>query len=210
MLIFIDDSGDPGFKIEKGSTKAFVIALIIFDDGLDAEETALKIKKLRKKLKKSERFEFKFNKCSKKFRIKFLETIKGCKFRIRAIVMLKNRIYGKELQRSKESFYNYSIKIVLKHNRGTIKNARLRLDGRGEREFRKKLTVYLRKQLGSGVIKNLRFRDSKKDVLIQLADMVAGSINRTFSEKKDAKIYFDIIKRKASKTNKGDIWIFGK
>ncbi|MBU1159766.1 DUF3800 domain-containing protein [Patescibacteria group bacterium] len=26
MLVFIDDSGDPGFKLDKGSTKFFVIS----------------------------------------------------------------------------------------------------------------------------------------------------------------------------------------
>lgn len=36
MLVFIDDSGDPGFKIEKGSSSVFVIALVIFDDDLEA------------------------------------------------------------------------------------------------------------------------------------------------------------------------------
>lgn len=210
MLVFIDESGDPGFKTEKGSTKVFVIVLVIFDDDLDAEETALEIKKFRREIGKSDRFEFKFNKCSKDLRIGFLKAIKNCKFRIRAIVMIKDKIYGQELKRSKESFYNYAIKSVLKYNKGTIKNARLRLDGRGEREFRKRLTVYLRKALGTGIIKNLRFRDSKNDVLIQLADMVVGSINRYYSEKEDAKIYFDIVKKKAGKENKGDIWIFGK
>lgn len=32
MLVFLDDSGDPGFKVGKGSTPCFVIALVIFDD----------------------------------------------------------------------------------------------------------------------------------------------------------------------------------
>lgn len=210
MLVFIDESGDPGFKTEKGSTNIFAIVLVIFDDDLDAEETALEIKKFRREIGKSDGFEFKFNKCSKDLRIGFLKVVKDCKFRIRAIVMIKDKIYGSELRRSKESFYNYAIKSVLKYNKGTIKSARLRLDGRGEREFRKRLTVYLRKELGAGIIKNLRFRDSKNDVLIQLADMVVGSINRYYSEKGDAKIYFDIIKKKANKENKGDIWVFGK
>lgn len=30
MLIFIDDSGDPGFKMDAGSSHFFVIALLIF------------------------------------------------------------------------------------------------------------------------------------------------------------------------------------
>jgi hypothetical protein len=36
MLVFIDDSGDPGFKLDRGSTPFFVIALVIFEDELEA------------------------------------------------------------------------------------------------------------------------------------------------------------------------------
>ena len=32
MLVFIDESGDPGFKIEKGSSPVFVTAMVIFDE----------------------------------------------------------------------------------------------------------------------------------------------------------------------------------
>ena len=50
QLVFIDDSGDPGFKLNRGSSKHFVIACVIFDDPLDAEETALQMKKFRRDL----------------------------------------------------------------------------------------------------------------------------------------------------------------
>jgi len=149
MIVFIDDSGDPGFKITKGSSRVFVICCVVFDDELEAEKTAIKIKELRRRLKKSDRFEFKFNKCSRKIRVEFLKAIADSKFRVRAIVMPKEKIYSEELKRSKESFYNFTIKMVLKHSAGTIKNARIRLDGRGNREFRRKLLVYLRKNLNT-------------------------------------------------------------
>lgn len=73
MLVFIDDSGDPGFKLQKGSSPCFVIALIIFDDPLEAEKTSLAIKELRRKLKVSDLYEFKFNKMDKKFKTKELQ-----------------------------------------------------------------------------------------------------------------------------------------
>jgi hypothetical protein len=44
MLVFIDDSGDPGFKIGKGSTSHFIISMVIFADELEAEKTAVAIK----------------------------------------------------------------------------------------------------------------------------------------------------------------------
>ena len=207
MLIFLDDSGDPGFKIEKGSSNVFVIALVIFDDHLEAEETALKIKRLRRELGKGDEFEFKFNKCSKTIRCHFLNTVADCKFRIRALVMRKEKIYGKELRGSKKSFYAYTVKMVLKHNNDTIRDARLKMDGHGERKFRREFLAYLRRELNhpdKKIISHLRFVDSKKNVLIQLADMVAGAVYRSFSNKSDASIYRDIKKREE------DVWIFGR
>jgi hypothetical protein len=204
MQVFIDDSGDPGFKTDKGSSKTFIICCIIFDDELEAERTAVRIKELRRELKKSDRFEFKFNKSSKDYRCLFLETVRNFQFRIRAIVMQKEIIRSDELRNSKASFYNYTIKQVLRHHQGTLKNARIRLDGHGNREFRKGLLVYLRNNIEPGTIKNLRFRDSNRDVLIQLADMVAGSIGRTFQkDKTDCDLYWDIIKCRNE-----DLWIF--
>jgi hypothetical protein len=207
MIVFIDESGDPGFKISKGSSLHFVVALVIFDEELFAEETALKIKKLRKKLNKSDQFEFKFNKCGQKIRKAFLHEIESCHFRIRAIVFNKEKIYSSFLRTSKESYYNFALRQVLEHNNKTINNAKLRLDGRGEKEFRKQLTSYLRKHLNyktKKVMHNLRFRDSKKDVLIQLADMVAGSIRRYYDQKtQDYAVYRKIIKLKEE-----DVWQF--
>ncbi|MEW6410101.1 MAG: DUF3800 domain-containing protein [Nitrospirota bacterium] len=212
MLIFIDDSGDPGFKVGKGSSPVFVIALVIFDDELEAEETALKIKKLKRTMGLSDNYEFRFNKCSKDFRLNFLKAIADCEFRVRAIALRKHRIYGKELRNSRESFYNYAIKSVLKYHGGTIRDAKLRLDGHGDRRLKQALTTYLRRELnpvidmGDKVFKNLKFVDSKKNVLIQLADMVAGTIRRSYNkEKEDSNLYREIILDRIE-----DVWDFGR
>ena len=90
MIVFIDDSGDPGFKTKKGSSPIFVIALVIFDDNLEAEKTSLAIKELRRKLKVSDRYEFKFNKTNRKFRKEFFEAVRSFSFRVRAIVVMKD------------------------------------------------------------------------------------------------------------------------
>jgi len=211
MLVFIDDSGDPGFKFNKGSSKVFVIACVIFDDELEAEKTAVAIKGFRRKMKFPDTMEFKFNKSSKKVRKGFLTEVSKYKFRIRAIVMQKEKIYGRELRRSKESFYSYAIKMVLKYDNQTLKNAKIKLDGHGERIFRRKLTTYLRRELNirqEKVVSQLRFVNSKTNVLIQLADMIAGAIYRKHtSNKKDADIYYSILKKHKRIQ---DCWIFGK
>lgn len=207
MIVFIDESGDPGFKTQKGSSSHFVIALIIFQEELTAEETALVIKRLRKELGHSQNFEFKFNKSNKDHRIAFLKAVNMCHFHIRAIIVEKEKLYSKYLRENKENFYNFALKQVLEHNSGTIKDAKIRLDGRGERIFRQQLSTYLRRSLNSQtkhVMHNLRFRDSKQDVLIQLADMVAGSLHRYYNHKGDDwKVYRKLIQKKEQ-----DIWEF--
>ena len=51
--------------------------------------------------------------------------------------MDKRRIYGVELRSCKESFYRYAVKMVLKYSLGKITGARLKIDGHGDRAFRR-------------------------------------------------------------------------
>lgn len=206
MLMFIDDSGDPGFKLEKGSSKHFVIACVIFDDNLDAEETALKIKRLRRTLNWRDDHEFKFSKASKDIRLAFLNEVKGCNFRIRAIVADKSLIRSPELKSNKNKFYNYMIKEVLSKSGDSIIDGSIRFDGHEDRAYKKAATTYFRQQANprGSVIKDMKFVNSKSDSLIQLADMVAGSILRTTQPvKTDNSEYLKVIKKRVE-----DIWYF--
>jgi hypothetical protein len=207
MLIFIDDSGDPGFKFDKGSTSHFIISMVIFDDELEAEKTAVEIKELKRRIGFSDQTEFRFFKTNNRYKIKFLETISKFDFRIRCLVVDKKKVYSPQLKGNKNSFYAYFIKEVLKNNNDTIIDAKIRLDGGGSREFRKTFLTYLRRELNSKdkkVMKNFKMVDSKRDVLIQMADMIAGSINRAQNkEKRDCNDYKSIIKSKID-----DEWFF--
>jgi len=199
QLIFIDDSGDPSFSLHKGASARFVIACVIFDDTLVAEETAVAIKKYRRSIGFPDDVEFKFVKSKDKIKRGFLQAISQYDFRVRAIVVDKSIIRGLELKRSQDSFYSYFIKQVLLHNKGTLTNAKIRLDGHGNRLFRRNLSTYLRRELNDSrtIMKNLQLVDSKKDVLIQMADMVAGTIRRSYDDsKKTNKEYKKIINKK--------------
>jgi len=207
MLIFIDDSGDPGFKLEKGSSAVFVIVMVIFKDNLIAEETALRIKKLRRELGFRDEYEFKFNKCHRDLRIKFLQSIRKYNFDIRAIVVIKEKIFSLTLRSSKEKFYNFIVRNLLSYYEDEFfDKATVKIDGRASKILRKDFDHYLRKMINSpkkkriGKIKHI---NSKSDMLIQLADMAAGSIRRSYDvQKTDSKDYLAIIKERTS------IWEF--
>ncbi len=205
MIIFIDDSGDPGFRIAKGSSQVFIIALIIFYDDLEAEKTSVAIKELRRKLKVSDLYEFKFNKMNKRFRNTFINVVKRFDYKIRAIVVRKQAIYSPRLRIYKENFYNYIIMQIFKQSRG-IKNAKLRFDKRGEKALRNELRVYLSRELDNKnkkIFRDLKFVDSRQNTLIQLADMMAGSIFAYYTGKD--KTYLNVLK-KAKRIE--DIWEF--
>lgn len=206
MLVFIDDSGDPGFQIQKGSSAVFVIALAIFDDNLEAEKTSLAIKELRRKLKVSDNYEFKFNKSERRFKDAFFNQVIQFKYRVRAIVVKKEIIYSLRLRTYKENFYNYIIMQVLKQSKGYIKNAKLKFDKRGEKAIRDQLRVYLSRELDNktnNIFSDFKFVDSKQNTLIQLADMVAGSIFAAHARKVNS--YLKLLE-KAGRIE--DIWDF--
>ena len=184
MYVFLDESGDAGFKLEQGSSTFFIIVLIIFDSAEDAQQTERKIRDLRVSLKVRDNFEFKFNKMDDFRRLQFLEAVRGCPFRIRAMVVDKRLIHSDTLRKDKNKFYNYFVEKVLEHNQGRIRQAKLRVDGSGGREFKNAFKTYLRQRLPSGTLADCKFKDSASDSLIQLADMVAGALRRHYDPNK--------------------------
>ena len=178
MLIFIDESGDPGFKLARGSTSHFVVAMVIFDKNEDAELTSEVIKNALIDLKIKP--EFKFSKSRDGIRDEFFNKIKHCKFRVRALVVDKKNIYSPTLRENDEKFYNYFVKQLINFDELKLNNASIKIDGSGDREFKNELLRYLRSQIKPNLTFKVKFVDSQKDALIQLADMVAGAIYRSY------------------------------
>src|SRR5690606_2992489 len=69
MLVYIDESGDAGFKVDRGSSPVFVAAMVIFDDADDAALTRRLIEgSAARQLHKGE---FKFSKTKDEVRDRF-------------------------------------------------------------------------------------------------------------------------------------------
>lgn len=61
MLVFIDESGDPGFKMDRGSSPVFAAVMVVFDDKAAALHADAVIEDALRDLRAFP--EFKFNKC---------------------------------------------------------------------------------------------------------------------------------------------------
>ncbi len=178
MLVFIDESGDPGFKLLKGASPVFVLAMVIFDSADDARAMDDLIAKSR--VRRIHKGEFKFNKCRDEIRDLYFEEVTRGRFRVRAIVVKKEIIYSPRLQSDKEAFYEYFVKTMMRNDGGALRNAKIIIDGSGDREFRQNLATALRRRLQDGAVKDVTFKDSAAVPLVQLADMCVGAIARSY------------------------------
>jgi len=202
MLIFIDESGDPGFKFSKGSSQYFAMALVAFKDVEQSLVTAQAIDELANGLRSFT--EFKFSKSRPEIRDKFFEAVNPFQFSIRAIVIRKEEVYSQNLRTNKENFYNFFVKSMLKFDNGLLQNAKVVIDGSGDRAFKKELASYLRNKTRQGAIRKIAFSDSKNDRLIQLADMCVGAIARSYtSNSQDSERWQKMLKNKID-----NIWDF--
>lgn len=196
MLVFIDESGDAGLKLDKGSSRLFTVVLVVFEETEEAEKTDKRIDLLRSELGLHPQFEFHFNGMNHRLRRTFLETVSTGGFFYYGIVINKTKLTGPGF-RFKESFYKYACSLVFENAKPRLSDATIVIDGSGSKDFQRQLGTYLRKKTattgGGCLIRKVKIQDSKKNNLLQLADMVCGSVARRYTDKAEASVYSDLI-----------------
>ena len=197
MLVFLDESGDPGMKLSGGSSDLFIVTLVIFNDHDEAQAADDRVRLLRQELGVNEAFEFKFNKMNRAFRTAFLEAVGGFDFFYFGIVLNKKRLHGPGFQ-FKQSFYKYTCSLVFENAKPHLTDATVVIDGSGSREFRQQINTYLRRKINDKkatvrIIRKVKVQDSHRNNLLQLADVVCGAVARSYGEKADAKEYRRLI-----------------
>ena len=185
MLVFIDESGDSGLKIEQGSSKFFTIALVAFEDQEEANACDQRISLLRRELGWKEGSEFHFNKNNEEIRKSFLNAVLPYNFFYYGIVINKEtqKQLG-EIFKSKESFYKFACGLVFSNAKEKMRNAIVTIDQSGSSDFRASLSKYLRTKVNEGTIRKVKMQDSHRNNLLQLSDYVAGVINRSVQDRK--------------------------
>ncbi|HEX5505384.1 MAG TPA: DUF3800 domain-containing protein [Thermomicrobiales bacterium] len=194
MFVYLDESGDTGFRFDRGSTRYFVVTLLLVDDPLPLHAA---VDDLKRDLHFSPRAEFKFAKSSHTVRERFLETINPLAFGVRALIVDKLAITRPQM-RNKETFYNYFVRLVLDYDYGSISRATLILDEsvrsrKSKEEFRTYLRRMLNTEVDSPKLTKITYHRSHADNLLQVNDMVCGAIYAAYN--KGEPRYRQIIKR---------------
>lgn len=195
MFVYLDESGDTGFRFRHGSTRYFVIALLLVDDPIPIQAT---IDELRRELRYDARTEFKFSHTREENRKKFLARLIRHDFAIRAMVVDKTYL-AEPRMKHRDSFYGELVRVILQHAGEAIRDAVLVLDESVKsRKRQDRVGTVLRRALNDGPA-HPRLRDvvrhkSRADNLIQAADMVSGAIYCAYHRNDDR--YLRIIRRK--------------
>lgn len=189
MIAFVDESGDTGMKLGRGSSPHFVVTIVIFSDEAHAQQCNNAINTLRTTLGFGPKQEFKFSKCSRAIRLAFFELITKSQFCYYSFALNKANVHSPGFQH-KDSHYKLPINYLFQNARKKLIDARVFFDACGGRQFTEELRRYLNKKIvdknGRCLIKKMTAQKSHQNSLIQLADMVCGAVARSLDPKKDS------------------------
>jgi hypothetical protein len=202
MLVFIDESGDAGLKIDEGSSSHFVVTLVVFEDKAEAFKVDEHFIELRKQLKLHKEFEFHFTKLSDKLRKHFLNEVSQFEFKYFSFIIHK-KIFDENLIKHGREFYKFAFKEACLLAKDFLADSTLIIDGQSSREFRQEFEKHLKSNLNTDNhwrIKKMKMQDSHKNNLLQLADMVCGAVASAFRDDKyKSDIYWKIINLREEK-----------
>jgi hypothetical protein len=200
VQVYVDESGDSGMQGKPGSSLYFVVAAVLFDSDESAKRCRAAIRGLHESLGWSSRQEFKFNRANKEIRSQFFNAVRDHDFWFNAVVLNKKSLTGPGFQ-FKDPFYKYTVRLVFTNAKSYLEAATVVMDQCGSRDFRQQMEKYLKAQMtgkdGACPIKSVRTEKSHACELVQMADMVAGAVARSFNpDKSDAKMYRAIIRHR--------------
>lgn len=182
--IYIDESGDTGIKFSEGSSRFFIVSLLIINNE-DVSKTEGIINKIKDTLNMKQK-ELKFSQTPFNKKFSFFKKIKKVDFIAHVF------IYNKIVQQNFSWYISQSLKYLKFDD---IKNIKITIDGLDKN----KLTGDNIKTIGNiykGIRVKIIFEDSKKNILLQFSDMLAGLVNSTNKNKMDYKVLLKMIENK--------------
>ncbi len=151
----------------------------------------------RRSLGWRDKHEFKFRTTAKNIKLQFLKNV--CKFPFEIYIVYLHKANHPNVFKFSdgEKLYNWATKELLAMM--PLEEAKVKIDGKYGKQYNLHVKTYIRKELNtkSRKVADFSVQDSRRDNLIQLADIIAGSINRSFqTDKTDSDEYIHIIKKK--------------
>lgn len=202
LYAFTDESGSHGWKFDKKDVSTHFIICAIIVESSEIDNLRENVEKIRKKYFQTG--EMKSSRVSKnhKRRIKILSDLLKLNFTIFPVVFDKTECFNMQGLLYKKTFYKFMNNIVYKELRNGFEKLTVVADEIGTSDYMKSFIKYIKNKedipnlLGEA---DFLFHNSKNDVLIQLADFMAGTLSFSFDKNKmseEAPDYYKILQPK--------------
>lgn len=165
--VFVDESGDLGLKLNKGSTRYFVIVGVVFEHETDLTNCQESIASYYKLKNLPQKFEVKFHKTNDKTIDTFLSNLENINYKYITLILDKRHVIYK---------YSYVelLAILLKSLPCTYEKLNIVIDGHSSKKMLRLVKNTLRNTLEVKVY-SVKFHKSETDSILQLADIIAGT-----------------------------------
>jgi hypothetical protein len=180
MFVYLDETGDTGFKFDKGSSRYVIVTILVTTDPvpLNAEIDAF-----RREQRFPDNHEFKFYSSPDSVRSRFLRLLLKHECLVRCLIVDKHRLSLVQTPDS-EVLYNTVVAMLLQHGEPWLIDARLILDRRHQHAAKQGLAPFVRRELNHGGVRRIRdikYHESHRDNLLQAVDMASGAINARYA-----------------------------
>ncbi len=197
---FVDEFGGFGFDFSKANTSKYFIlcSVIVKAEQLSALENA--IDNLRKKYFSNSEMKSSNIGSDDKRRMVLITEILKLDFKIIALVADKEDFYNSAITNYKQVFYKYMHKLLYNNLYSVYPKLKIYADELGDEDFRNGFKKYVSNNRPTYNIFNeydFDFIDSTSSNLVQLADIIVGSIARKLNDD-NAPNYIEILKGKIS------------
>lgn len=186
---FVDEFGAFGYDFENsGCSTHFIITAIIVDED-DLSTVSNGVEEIRKHYFQKGEIKSSKIKRNHKRRVVILNALKKLPFHIFTFVCDKRKIYENSGLRYKPSFYKFLNNLVYQELRIAYSNLTITADEIGGNDYLISFANYVRsKEIPLDLFdeSSFKFEDSKNCDIIQVADIVSGSLAYNYDHKKIA------------------------
>lgn len=205
---YIDEYGDTNIKVEKDGVSAFFIITVIFvpEDELSVKEEA--IESIRKNYFQTG--EMKSSKVADNDarRIKILTSLNEVGIRTFSLAVDKKELYRNSGLAWKRSFFKYLHRLLYERVYRIFENLAVTADEHGSEEFMEGFKTYLARIIPPSLFSTQTFKFAKSSdyILLQVADMISGSLARCIDPNKTSPRHQEILGLIAKNSVGIDIW----
>lgn len=187
VYAYTDEAGNSSFNFDKpdNSTYFIVTSILVKENKID--EVILQVEAVRKQYFQTGEIKSSSIGKNHKRRVSILNALKEIDFKIFAVVVDKSELDKNSGLQYKKSFYKFMNNLVHEELRAAFPILTICADEIGSNEYMQSFSRYVKERVEIPNLFNqcdFSFMNSKRSVLVQLADLISGTLLYTYDARK--------------------------